>query len=103
MLLPEAAADRSRLLTCRLPTSTLNTALVRSSLLQLQGIHTSSWLSAINIVCPPMGDSVSEGSIAAVLKQPGREMANPSLRRAPLLYVYWQVLRDSYRAVVLLR
>jgi hypothetical protein len=55
----------------RVATSQLHSALLRGSLLQLHGLHTSSWLSAVNIVCPPMGDSVSEGSIAAVLKQPG--------------------------------
>ncbi len=83
-LVPPAQADRSCDLPCRLLTSNLNSALVRSSLLQLQSIHTSSWLSAVNIVCPPMGDSVSEGSIAALLKQPGRALANPRCMLA-----YW--------------
>jgi hypothetical protein len=30
-------------------------------------------LDAVEVVVPPMGDSISEGSVAAVLKQPGAE------------------------------
>lgn len=37
-----------------------------------RGIHTSRQVwDALSIVVPSMGDSVSEGSIAAILKQPG--------------------------------
>lgn len=37
-----------------------------------RGIHTSRQLwDAVSIVVPPMGDSVTEGSVATILKQPG--------------------------------
>ena len=58
--------DRTRLLTqCTLPLVT------NCSTQNVRGFNSSAFVFADTVEIPPMGDSITEGSIAAVLKSPG--------------------------------